>query len=85
MGGRIEAENKAWSLTTVTKNRNQQKGEVRLEDRAQWVTAVSGRVLDARVRQMQQILRRHMTQNGNLLMKPNIFDFFMTNLDILLA
>ncbi|MBC7963184.1 MAG: hypothetical protein H7Y05_09600 [Steroidobacteraceae bacterium] len=51
------------------------KGKVHLEDQAQWVAATSSRVLGARVRQTQQILRRHMTENGNLLMTPNIFAY----------
>jgi len=44
---------------------------VRLESEAQWVAATSCMVLNAEVRQAQQIPRRHVTRNGNLPMKPN--------------
>ena len=45
---------------------------MRLESEAQWVAATSCMVLNAEVRQAQQIPRRHVTRNGNLPMKPNI-------------
>ena len=52
-----------------------EKGEVRLEDQAQWVAAASGRVLDAEVRQQSEIKDPQMIRYDGVYMIANNLGF----------